>query len=178
MDGHVIQEHALHLGVAHPVDLQAQRSNEGRCPRVNDQYVFCTRSQGAHSQHTRRFCLQCLAYAATLYDNFHKNTQTPTEQEPGTILVENCQYGTETLLATAHTWNRRSRLSRPAVSSSWPLGWNSTERTTDALGSALLASASGVTCEQQQRSINAWVSAASAQAVERCSTREWSLSWQ
>lgn len=47
------------------------------------------------------------------------------------------------------TWNRRIRLSNPAVSSSWPLGWNSTLCTTALLGSALLASASGVTCKQE-----------------------------
>ena len=44
------------------------------------------------------------------------------------------------------TLKRRRRLSRPAVSSSWPLGWNSTDCTTAVLGSALFASVSGVTC--------------------------------
>ena len=57
--------------------------------------------------------------------------------------------GAAPLVLVSSTWNRRRRLSRPAVSSSWPLGWNSTDRTTDALGSALLASASGVTCRNR-----------------------------
>lgn len=52
--------------------------------------------------------------------------------------------------APVPTWNRRSRLSSPAVSSSWPLGWNSTQRTTAVLGSALLASASGVTYGEEK----------------------------